>query len=111
MSTSREDGGVAMDDDVPISGPIRRGRPGPFERAYARATRGRFARLKEMAFFIFPAVLVVSAAWTLNDRGWLNDPLALLLGIVGSLYGSFGLLPPIRQEAPAPRNPKSLRGR
>ena len=98
------------DEEMPFAAPFRRGRPGPFERAHAWATRGRHVRLKEAAFFMVPGALVALLAWELNVHAWLRDPLALLLGFCGVLYGGFGLLPPVRREAPPAPNPKSRRG-
>ena len=94
-----------------LAAPLRRGPPGTFERAHAWATRGRYARLKEAAFFLVPGAIVVILAWGLNVHAWLRDPFALLLGFCGVLYGGFGLLPPIHQEEPPAPNPKSRRGR
>lgn len=97
------------DDEFAFAAPLRPTRPGPLQKAYAWATRGRFARAREIALFGAPGALVTWAAYALDARGWLSDPLALMTGLGGVLCAAFGLLPPVRRPEPPLANPKSKR--
>ena len=91
------------DDEFAFAEPLRPTRPGPLERAYRRFSTGRFRRRRERLFFGVPGLPIVAGAFALNVRGWLNDPLALMLGLVGLCVFGFGLLPP-HQPRPASRS-------
>ena len=98
-----------MDDEFAFAEPPRPTRPGPLQKAHAWATRGRFARVKELLLFAVPGIVVVFAAFELNVHRWLNDPLSLLLGFCGVLTIGFGLLPPLPPTPPRATNPRSKR--
>lgn len=100
-----------MEEEFAFAEPMRPTRPGPLQKAHAWASRGRFARAKELLLFGVPGVLLVLAAFELNTYHWLNDPLALMLGLCGLLVAGFGFLPPIRRPGPEPVNPRSKRAK
>lgn len=98
------------DDEFAFAEPLRPMRPGLVQKAYAWARRGRFARAKEIMLFGAPGALLIWAAYVLNARAWLSDPLSLMLGLCGVLCAGFGLLPPVQRPEPVKTNPKSKRG-